>query len=888
MSTSTTPVDAGQAAAERAAELRALLQRYAHHYYVLDTQLIADDAYDKLFQELQALEAAYPELLTPDSPTQRVGGSVLEGFAPVRHAVPMLSIETVTRTKADIAAEDRTDTTGASAIQTDTTPDAARRFDTRVRNALKRAKDALPIEYAAELKFDGLAINLRYEHGVFVQAATRGDGETGEDVTQNIRTIAQIPLRLVGVTAPVIEVRGEVYMRRDDFERLNELQRAAAQKAFVNPRNTAAGAVRQLDPAVAAQRPLRFFAYGLGEVQGWDIPTTHSALLDALQTFGLPVNADRAVVMGSEGLIEFHRVVGQRRDALPFDIDGVVYKVNSIALQKQLGFKNREPRWAVAHKYPAQEQQTRLNGIDIQVGRTGKLTPVARLEPVFVGNTTVSNATLHNQNQIDQKDVRIGDIVIVRRAGDVIPEIVGVVLPSTIPREAGVRGEGESVAPNVVLPAAIEVESAEPRGERFDIYQQLRGVCPVCGSAIVREEGEVDLRCSGGLYCPAQRKQAILHFGQRSAMDIEGLGVEVVDALVEQEVVQNPAKLYSLELLDLVGLRLAGGTTLQSQSASNLLQSIETSRARPLARLIFALGIRHVGEATAKDLAAFYGTLNGLRGTALRTPCLIDEIGIKGSDAIHQFFSEQHNLEVVDALLGDKGVRPEAPKDVVNVVPLLRLLESVKLVDMQTNAKRQGVLREIGATKFEALASRFSTPQQLCEGHFEDKKLEEVRALIAGLLMAQPWAATVLELDSRRIAWQSFAASGQAVTESPMSERLVRILHAKSPFSTEEIASMSEQAGWAWVYSQGRSSPRNNPPEVCFTGFSVFDKDRLEALATEAKLKVATSVTKGLLFLVAGSNAGPAKLKKAREQGTSVIDEAHFLQFLQDGELPLR
>ncbi|MDE2299132.1 MAG: NAD-dependent DNA ligase LigA, partial [Burkholderiales bacterium] len=419
----------------RAAALRDLLQRHAHAYYVLDAPQIPDAEYDRLFQELQAIEAAHPELRTPDSPTQRVLGQVLDGFAPVRHAVPMLSIRT----------------------ETDTTASGALAFDARVRRELELDDAVPPVEYAAELKFDGLAINLRYEHGVLVQAATRGDGEKGEDVTQNIRTIAQIPLRLRGVAAPVLEVRGEVYMRRDEFEALNERQRALIaqgarnEKTFVNPRNAAAGAVRQLDPAIAARRPLSFFAYGLGDVQGWEVPATHSALLDALAAMGVPVCADRAVVQGADGLVAFHRAIGAKRDALPFDIDGVVYKVNSRALQQRLGFVSREPRWAVAHKYPAQEQMTVVRAIEIQVGRTGKLTPVAKLEPVFVGGTTVSNATLHNEDETRRKDVRVGDTVIVRRAGDVIPEVVGVVLePSAVP-------------------------SPRVRGEPFDLYKQLDG-----------------------------------------------------------------------------------------------------------------------------------------------------------------------------------------------------------------------------------------------------------------------------------------------------------------------------------------------------------------------------------------------------------------------------
>jgi DNA ligase (NAD+) len=584
-----------QDAAPRAAELRAQLQRHAHLYYVLDAPEIPDAEYDRLFQELQAIEAAHPEVRTADSPTLRVGGQVLPGLQPVRHAVPMLSIET----------------------ETDTSPEGARRFDERVRNALGLASDAAPVAYAAELKFDGLAINLRYEQGVLVQAATRGDGETGEDVTQNVRTIGQVPLRLAGVQAPVIEVRGEVYMRRDRFEALNAAQRAAGEKTFVNPRNTAAGALRQLDPAITAARPLSFFAYGLGEVQGWDVPPTHAGLLDALAAMGLPVCADRTVAEGADGLVAFHAAIGARRDALPFDIDGVVYKVNDRALQQQLGFKTREPRWAVAHKYPAQEQMTLLRGIDIQVGRTGKLTPVAKLEPVFVGGTTVSNATLHNEDEARRKDVRIGDTVIVRRAGDVIPEVVGVV---------------------------VERRPADA-GEPFDLYRRLGGRCPVCGSAIVREEGEVDWRCSGGISCPAQRKQAVLHFAQRRALDIEGLGDKLVDQLVDGGVIRALPDLYRLGVASLAQLE-----RMAERSAANVLAALEASKRTTLQRFLFGLGIRHVGETTARDLARHFGSLDRLMDAPLERLLEVPDVGPTVAQSVRTFFDQPHNREVVEQL----------------------------------------------------------------------------------------------------------------------------------------------------------------------------------------------------------------------------------------------
>ncbi len=579
--------------ATRAAELRALLHHHAHRYYTLDAPEIPDAEYDRLFQALQALEAEHPELRTPDSPTLRVGGAVLEGLAPVRHAVPMLSIRTETDTRA----------TGAEA------------FDARVRRELGLTVDAPPLAYACELKFDGLAINLRYEAGVLVQAATRGDGETGEDVTHNVRTIGQIPLRLQGpaeALPAVIEIRGEVYMRRDDFERLNERQREKGGKTFINPRNTAAGAIRQLDPGAMADKKLSFFAYGLGETVGWVQPPTQGATLDAIAAFGLPVCADRRVVRGAEGLVAFHAEIAARRDALPFDIDGVVYKVDDIALQKQLGFVTREPRWAVAHKYPAQEQMTPLRGIEVQVGRTGKLTPVAKLEPVFVGGTTVSNATLHNLFELRRKGVRVGDTVIVRRAGDVIPEVVGRV-PQ--PRPAYV--------PNFRMPQA----------------------CPVCGSPVRRERGGIDHRCTGGLFCAAQRKQALLHFAGRRAMDIEGLGDKLVDQLVDAGLVRTLPELYRLGVAKLAALE-----RMADKSAANLVAALEQSKATTLARFLYALGIRHVGETTAKDLARHFGAMDRIMDATVAQLLEVPDVGPIVAQSVRQFFDQPHHREIVEQL----------------------------------------------------------------------------------------------------------------------------------------------------------------------------------------------------------------------------------------------
>ncbi len=587
------------AAAQRAGFLRGEIERHNHAYYVLDKPSIPDAEYDRLFRELQAIEAQHPELLTADSPTQRVGGKPLPQFASVRHVVPMLSIRT----------------------ETDTEPTGARAFDARVRKELALSEADGPVEYAAELKFDGLAINLRYENGVLVQAATRGDGETGEDVTQNIRTVRSIPLRLHGVAPPVLEVRGEVFMSRADFERYNERQRVAGKATLVNPRNGAAGSIRQLDPAVAAQRPLSFFAYGLGETQGWELPETHSRTLDALAVFGLPVCEHRTVALGAEGLIDFHARMRAARDGLPFDIDGVVYKVNSVAQQQRLGFVTREPRWAVAHKYPAEEALTTVEAIDVQVGRTGAITPVARLAPVFVGGVTVTNATLHNEDEVRRKDVRIGDTVIVRRAGDVIPEVVGVVLERR--------------------PMKDLVEALH---EPWELLKKFP-VCPVCGSAIEKPEDEAIARCSGGLYCPAQRKQALLHFASRRAMDIEGLGEKIVDQLVDANVVKTPADLYGLGMGAVANLE-----RMAEKSAANLLAAIDKSKETTLARFIFALGIRNVGEATAKDLARHFGGLDAFLAADAAALQQVPDVGPVVAASITRFFAEPHNAEVIRQL----------------------------------------------------------------------------------------------------------------------------------------------------------------------------------------------------------------------------------------------
>ncbi len=603
--------------------LRRSLHEHAHRYYVLDDPLISDTEYDRLFQQLQAIEAAHPELVTPDSPTQRVGGRALDSFASVRHALPMLSIRT----------------------ETDTEASGAESFDGRVRRELDLDAAAPPVEYVAEPKFDGLAMSLRYVRGVLVQAATRGDGEVGEEVTQNIRTIGQIPLAPTllasrsslppegslapwggpaalgpGLSPPqvpeVLEVRGEVYMRRDDFEALNDKQREKGLKAFVNPRNAAAGAVRQLDPAIAAQRPLSFFAYGLGEVtppeQGGPAFETHFELLQTLKAWGFPVSDLVQVAQGAPELISYYESIAGKRDSLGFDIDGVVYKVNSLALQRRMGFVTREPRWAVAHKFPAQEQITTVLGIEVQVGRTGKLTPVARLAPVFVGGVTVTNATLHNEDEARRKDVRVGDSVVVRRAGDVIPEVVAVLPEKRLPD-----------APQFTMPAQ----------------------CPVCGSTAVREEGEVDHRCSGGLFCSAQRKQAILHFAQRRAVEVEGLGEKLVDQLVDAGVVRTLPDLYRLGLTALASL-----VRMADKSAQNIVVALEKSKQTTLPRFLFGLGIRHVGEATAKELARHFGSLDAIMDASEEQLLAVADVGPTVALSLRTFFDQAHNREVVEQL----------------------------------------------------------------------------------------------------------------------------------------------------------------------------------------------------------------------------------------------
>ena len=570
----------------RAAWLRATLARHGHAYYVLDDPTLPDADYDRLYQELEQIEAANPALATADSPTRRVGAAPLGQFAQVRHSVPMLSLGNGFA-DADVVA-----------------------FDRRVADGL----GGEAVSYAAELKFDGLAINLRYEDGLLVEAATRGDGATGENVTANIRTVQAIPLRLHTQNPPgLIDIRGEVLMFKSDFARMNARQREAGAKEFANPRNAAAGSLRQLDSRITAQRTLRFFAYGIGALEGAPMPASHTALLNWYAELGVAVCAERAVVQGAEGLLGFFRAIGRRRASLPYEIDGVVYKVDQVAQQAQLGFVSRAPRFAIAHKFPAQEATTLVQEIDVQVGRTGAITPVARLAAVAVGGVSVTNATLHNEDEVRRKDIRIGDTVIVRRAGDVIPEVVAFV-PELRPADAR----------EFSMPAS----------------------CPVCGAPIVRGEDEAVARCSGGwVKCAAQRKGGLLHFVSRRAIDIEGLGEQLIEQLVERNIINTAADIYRLGFVALAELdRMA------AKSAQNVVAAIEKSKTTTLARFLFALGIRHVGEATAKELARHFGNLDAVLEADEAALLGVADVGPVVARSIREFLDDPLNLELIAQL----------------------------------------------------------------------------------------------------------------------------------------------------------------------------------------------------------------------------------------------
>ena len=590
--------------------LRDQIRYHNYRYHVLDDPEIPDIEYDRLMRRLQELEAQHPELVTPDSPTQRVGDQPISAFGTVRHELPMLSLENA------FSAEE------------------LQEWTRRVRTRLEIESEADTLEYMAEPKLDGAAVSLLYKDGVLVRGATRGDGTTGEDITHNVRTIEAIPLKLIGKACPdTLEVRGEVFMPKAGFEAYNEKARAEGEKTFVNPRNAAAGSLRQLDPKLTAQRPLDFFAYAVGVFEGAELPELHSGVLERLQAWGLKTCPERRLVQGLEGCLAYYEDIGARRESLSYEIDGVVYKVNSLRLQRELGFVSRAPRWAIAHKFPAHEEMTVVEGVEFQVGRTGALTPVARLKPVFVGGVTVSNATLHNIDELHRKDVRVGDTVIVRRAGDVIPEVVSV------------------------------IASRRPKRTR---KVQLPKKCPVCGSAVRREEGEAVARCTGGLFCAAQRAQSLKHFVSRRAMDIEGLGAKLIDQLVALGRVETPADIYQLDKEELENMERLG-----EKSAANLIEAIEKSKATTLTRFLFALGIREVGEATAAALATHFGKLSSILQAGEDELISVPDVGPIVAARIRAFFDEPHNRDVIKRLQKSGVTWPEhAPRKAAQDGPL--------------------------------------------------------------------------------------------------------------------------------------------------------------------------------------------------------------------------
>lgn len=785
--------------AQRVDDLRQQLEHANYRYHVLDDPEIADADYDKLMRELEALEAEYPPLATPDSPTRRVGARALGGFAEVRHALPMLSL--------------------GNAFEQDGDNDRERyreiaEFERRIEQTLGRRQ---PV-FSVEPKLDGLAISLRYEDGVFVQGATRGDGETGEDVTANLRTVRAIPLRLRGKDWPsVLEVRGEVIMLRKDFEAFNAYAREHGEKPLANPRNGAAGSLRQLDPAITAKRKLSFYAYAVGVVEGGELPSTHSKTLQKLREWGFPVSAEVDVAKGFEGLIAYFQRIGAKRDSLPYDIDGVVYKLDDYPGQREMGFVSRAPRWAIAHKFPAQEQSTMVEAIEIQIGRTGAATPVARLMPVQVAGVTVTNATLHNADQVARLDVRVGDTVIVRRAGDVIPEVVRVI-PESRP--------------------------AKTHAWKMPTH------CPVCGSALVREEGAAAWRCSGGLICAAQRKEALIHFASRRAMDIEGIGDRFVEALVDFGYVHTPADLYGLTLEHFLEMKQRAderdGTVpetvkagkIATKWAENLVEAIEASKKTTLARFLYALGIVHIGESTAKTLANWLGRLAWVRDMPAAILRELPDIGGEVAGSIAAFFKQDGNRVVVDALLA-AGIVLSDEAD-----PSPRLHQTLNLAVLLEDAGING----IGRRNAELLAAHFSSVAKLHAGgaaHWITAGLPQNAA--AGL--------------------DDFLADAERRAGLQEAEAAMHRLLAAAPRS-DEVAKTLPLAGQTAVLTGTLSGMSRDEA-----------KEKLEALGA----KVAGSVSRKTSFVVAGEAAG-SKLDKAQELGVDVWDEARLLDlFKQHG-----
>lgn len=793
----------GNSVSEQILRLRAAIEEANHRYHVLDDPSITDAEYDRLLRELEALEAAHPELADPDSPTSRVGAAPSSAFAEVQHAIPMLSLNNAFEVE------------GA-----DNDSDRFREIADFVRRIVEEVEEAAP-EFSVEPKLDGLAISLRYEHGRFIRGATRGDGATGEDVSANLRTVRAIPLRLRGEALPaVLEVRGEVYMPRAGFEAFNERARERGERTLANPRNGAAGSLRQLDPRITATRPLAFYAYGLGVVEGVELPAKHSDTLSWLRELGLPVCPEVDTARGLDGLLAYYRRIGEKRDALPYDIDGVVYKLDRYDQQRQLGFVSRAPRWALAHKFPAQEQTTTVEAIEVQVGRTGALTPVARLAPVNVAGVVVTNATLHNADQIARLDVRVGDTVIVRRAGDVIPEVVRVVSEHTDPATRG---------PVYAIPQA----------------------CPVCGSAAVREEGEVASRCSGGLYCAAQRKQAVIHFASRRAMDIDGLGERIIDDLVEFDYLKSVADLYRLSLDDLLAMKRRAeerdgavpetvkAGKIATRWAENLIDAIDASRRTTLERLLFALGILQIGEETAKALARSFGELDAIRQADALVLLAVPDVGPKVAGSIAAFFAEPHNQQIIDELLA-AGVQPASSGEVDP-----SLVNALGLGGLILGAKRLGApLEGLGDTSIERIAEQIASLAAL-------RAAGEARLLALGV-PSGPASALIALLDDPHWAPHLSAAEQQVA----------------------QLRTRVRQTA-------GESGPLSGKTVVLTGSLSALTREQAGERLEQLGAKVAGSVSKKTSFVVAGEAAG-SKLEKARSLGVEVWDEAQLMAFLTE------